>query len=76
MPPQAQPSTERKQRTAQASTAEKLDRLRAIRREHLHANRVSITFTAACNLVPIDTKTVNTHAPELRQRWDDPTYMG
>jgi hypothetical protein len=75
MPPQTQPTTERKQRTAQPSTAEKLDRLRAIRRDHLHANRVSLTFTAACNLVPIDTKTVNTHAPELRQHWDDPTYI-
>jgi hypothetical protein len=74
----SQPSShaERKKRTAQLSTAEKLDRLRAIRRDHLNPKRVSITFTAACNLVPIDTKTVNAHAPELRQHWDDPTYIG
>jgi hypothetical protein len=70
-----QSQTERKKRTAHLSTAEKLDRLRAIRRDHLNVNRVGITFTAACNLVPIDTKTVNEHDPELRRHWDDPTYL-
>jgi hypothetical protein len=73
--PRTKRKTERKRRTAQLSTADKLDRLRAIRRDHLKENRVSITFTAACNLVPVDSKTVNEHAPELRRHWDDPTYI-
>ncbi len=73
----SQPSsdTERKQRSAQLSTAEKLDRLRALRRNNLKANRVDIAFTTACNQAAIDPKTVREHAPELRRRWDDPTYV-
>jgi hypothetical protein len=67
---------ERKKRTAQLSTAEKLDRLRALRHDRLKASRVDIGFTTACNQIGIDPKTVLEHEPELRRRWDDPTYEG
>jgi hypothetical protein len=66
----------RRKRTAQLSTAEKLDRLRALRHDRLKASRVDIGFTTACNQIGIDPKTVLEHEPELRRRWDDPTYEG
>jgi hypothetical protein len=73
--PQPSSHAEHKQRIAQLSTAEKLDRLRVLRRNNLKANRVDIAFTTACNQAAIDPKTVREHAPELRRRWDDPTYV-
>lgn len=72
---QTESHAEPKQRVAQLSTLDKLERLRALRRAHIKRNRVGISFTAACQQVPITPKTAKDHALELRQRWDDPSYL-
>ena len=68
------PGVEKPDGTMWTDTSVKLDRLRELRREEVRNGRPVPTWTAACGLASIDTKTVIRHNPELRKRWYEEDY--
>jgi hypothetical protein len=57
-----------------ADTLEKIQRLRALRSEHLRSGEVALTRTHACELIGITPAIVKKYQSELYDRWYDPSY--